>query len=99
MINQQNKKSLWKASKRYNVHVSQYNDGGIVKIYHTGKVLKWLGNIVEGWRKKLLNFCIKCYLLYSFYYTNPLTCKKSWKNSQTTKISMVFLKASMYDTL
>ena len=54
--------------------------------------LKWLGNIVEGWWKKWLNFCIKCYLLHSFYCTNPLTGKKSWKNSQTTKISMVFFE-------
>ena len=33
---------------------------------------------------------MKCYLSYSFYCTNPLTCQKSFKNSQTTKIFMVF---------
>ena len=46
------------------------------------RCLKWLGSIVEGWWKKLLNFCIKCYLLYSFYCSNPLTCTKSWKSFQ-----------------
>ena len=56
-------------------------------------IWSWLGNIVDGWWKKNLHyFCMKCYLLYSFYCTNPLTCTNSNINSQNTNIFMVFLE-------
>ena len=61
--------------------------------------LKWLCNIVEGWWKHFSNFCMKCYLLYSFYCTNPRTCKKSWKNLKPQRNLWFSLKGSLCDTL
>ena len=42
------------------------------------------------------DFCMKCYLLYSFYRTNPLNPEQ---NSQTQKYLWFSLKASLCDTL
>ena len=65
------------------------------------KLLKWLGNIVEGWWKTLRNLYMKFYLLYSFYCNNPLIKHEKYPEQILKSQGYLWfsLKASLCNTV